>query len=211
MLIFGVISLILASYLMATVVESIIPEIAKAHGGTGTGGLLGTILRFVPVGYAVGLLAIAFSMSVGVGFQSGGSATSRPANLIAAVIVLVIGISMVPVIDAGRDAAENSVSGPCKDAVGTKSAGCQTADERDAYVGSINLGENNTIDDVTGGLPLARSVVGQLAIAKTVVGYLTIGYVVSLLVAAFGLANQASGGRLTGYARSRFNSGMGGM
>ena len=208
-LILGVIALIIASYLMATVVESIVPEMLKAVGATGTDGLQGTILRFIPVGYAVGLLAIAFGTSVVVGFQSGGSATSRPANLIAAVIVLVIGISLVPVVDAGQDAAENSVT--------QFTAANATPANNGTFIGSIDVTTGMKCITATSGAARACAsadaavVGGQLAIAKTVVGYLTIGYVVALLVAAFGLANQASGGRLTGFARSRFNSGMGGM
>ena len=132
------------------------------------GALARTILQFVPVAFVVALLALSFGMNLKTAMGSG-DATQKPALLIGAVVTLVIGVSLIGVVSSGQTAAITSVTASGSD------------------VGAVTVADAAT----------AMKVAGQLALTKTILQFVTLGYIVSVLAAAFNLANTGMGGSLT--------------
>ena len=156
------------------------------------GQLEATVLQFVAVGLPLALLVIAFGVSFYIARSGMASMQSKPVALIVAVIVLVIGIGLVQPIDQAKDTALRAVCGTSQ----------------------LTSGEACTSDALSdgtasfGGATLANSSAEfktALTLAKTVLDYVVIGFILSLLTAAFSLANMGTGAssRIGGYVRSR--------
>ena len=107
--ILGVIALVIGLYLVPTIITAVGPTLS-ATTTANNAALVRSVLQFVPVGYVVGLLAVSFGLSIRTASMSGGSMQTRPALLIGAVITLVIGIALIPVVSTGVTTGTTAVS-----------------------------------------------------------------------------------------------------
>ena len=223
LMIFGLVGLAIGLNLLPTIIGSVIPTIA-GDVTANNAGLTRTVVSFVPVGFAVGMLGLAFGMVINTGMKSDDDPQFKPVLLIFAIIVLVIGVNLNSTIGSAQATAIAAATGPTT--APCSSLPCITYDDGNfdaakdvLYVGSTKIGELDsasagTFDPAvkpfrTSATPTTAQIhaagtqaAGTLGLTRTVISFVQIGYVVSLLGAAFSLANMSSGGRLTSGAAS---------
>ena len=182
--ILSAIAMMIGLSLIPTIIGQVSPVIIDNAGQ-----LEATISQFIPTGLALALLVIAFGVSVGIAVSSHQSAETKPVAIIIAVIVLVIGIGLITPIDTARDAAVQAVAGT------TGSVTCTAAAPAACAFGSYAPGAMSAAD--------RGSLIAAFSLTDTILAYTVVGYVLSLLTAAFGLANMGTGGVMSRQAVKR--------
>ncbi|MYB84565.1 MAG: hypothetical protein F4X54_07510 [Chloroflexi bacterium] len=189
--------------LIPTIISSSAPVIVANHGA-----LEATVLQFVPTGLALALLVIAFGISVGIAVSSHRSVEAKPVAIIISVIILVIGIGLVPSISTAQNTAEdasNGVSGALTSTtcVGSTVLGGETAPAAESTKCSFGGYSGGTKTQTGVGNVTAAQLQSALDLTDTVLDYVTVGFILSLLTAAFGLANMGTGGAISRMAANR--------
>ena len=202
-MILAVIGLVIGLYLIPTIIGVVAPLLA-ASDTANNAGLVRSILQFVPVGFVVGMLALAFGMSISVAVGSGSMMGAKPALIIGAVITIVIGITLISIVSngVGNSTIAAGSNGVCTGATSAPTDTCTAftsaaASGTTAFVGGYQVGTVSSGDTAAAILARGTSLVSQLGLTRTILGFVTIGYVVSILGAAFALGNMGTGGALT--------------
>ena len=204
--------------LIPTLIVAVLPVLLKATG------ILNTIVEFLPVGLTLAMLATAFGSAVYLGYQGHKGMAGGPIYLILAVITLVIGVALIlPILDAERNASvaagvtniATGATGLCTTAnTNADSITCTAAAASGpAYLGAYQIPGASTSALTAAELSAGQALLAKLALTRTILSFVTLGFVLSLLSAAFALANVGTGGKLTqgiagGYRRYSARRGM---
>ncbi|MYB84564.1 MAG: hypothetical protein F4X54_07505 [Chloroflexi bacterium] len=212
--------------LIPTIIGSSAPVIVDNHGD-----LEATVLQFVPTGLALALLVIAFGISVGIAVSSHKSVEAKPVAIIISVIILVIGIGLVPSISSAQNTAEDATNGVFttindstnlaagssnQSGVGCKAISPASGKKVPANAATCDFGgyriqypatEVSTADTAAAVPDSVTNLVSAFDLTDTVLDYVTVGFILSLLTAAFGLANMGTGGAISRMAANRMRRG----
>ena len=224
LMVLGLVGLVIGVNLLPTVVGSVIPTLA-GDATANNAGLTRTVMQFIPVAFSAGMLAIAFGLAVNTGVSGQKSPEFKPVMIIFGVIVVVIGINLVGTIGSAQQTAINATYATTSTSSTVQAPAGPLTAAGSVYVGGVTIGTWGTgcsatapgacawgtgiKDFITGNttpngadiVNKANNIQSQLGLTRTIAGFLQIGYIITILAAAFSLAEIGSGGKASAAVR----------